>query len=558
MDNKSNENERKEKQGNEVSKTQESNDQSSYNEYIRGKIKEKASKFHEELMSLEHKAVDFLKNLYSVIQKNHHIREYLKSVKNYYMNYFFNYFGYRYESIIESPNFFHFISQAWLVNAFEQIKETSNLDNENYTSIIEKLFEVDVNKKKLISSLELITETIYVSDPTIKITELTLGKNFLKHIKQVLKEKKNQFSKTILTKEEFGMIIMEILRKTVNLTINEIDSFDADNKNLIFYETYQEMISLNESPTLEEFTSKVEEKSNGKNEANKLDITMTNACEAFYFFSQSSFSTLIVDLEMFNLQYTSFISKIRIILNKKGHSLKEFMFKIYKDLEQIYSNVKDNIKFKKLFEFYKISNEKLKIFKDNSREMVVTKYNNYRDWVYNSKIKNTFMYPGFIFEKVNELSSNSRVFLYDKIYQPSKNITFSASAYSYNLIINNVENVKESSLTVYSSIKENTLKLLNSKLKIKEDYIDKFIKIHVDEEKNLIIIEISKKLFAINSDKFTTFISKTLEILKNLKLKENIQQIYEKSKETSLHLKDKAIEKYKKFVTFFDKNSQTS
>ena len=558
MDNKSNENERKEKQGNEVSKTQESNDQSSYNEYIRGKIKEKASKFQEELMSLEHKAVDFLKNLYSVIQKNHHIREYLKSVKNYYMNYFFNYFGYRYESIIESPNFFHFISQAWLVNAFEQIKETSNLDNENYTSIIEKLFEVDVNKKKLISSLELITETIYVSDPTIKITELTLGKNFLKHIKQVLKEKKNQFSKTILTKEEFGMIIMEILRKTVNLTINEIDSFDADNKNLIFYETYQEMISLNESPTLEEFTSKVEEKSNGKNEANKLDITMTNACEAFYFFSQSSFSTLIVDLEMFNLQYTSFISKIRIILNKKGHSLKEFMFKIYKDLEQIYSNVKDNIKFKKLFEFYKISNEKLKIFKDNSREMVVTKYNNYRDWVYNSKIKNTFMYPGFIFEKVNELSSNSRVFLYDKIYQPSKNITFSASAYSYNLIINNVENVKESSLTVYSSIKENTLKLLNSKLKIKEDYIDKFIKIHVDEEKNLIIIEISKKLFAINSDKFTTFISKTLEILKNLKLKENIQQIYEKSKETSLHLKDKAIEKYKKFVTFFDKNSQTS
>ena len=558
MDNKSNENERKEKQGNEVSKTQESNDQSSYNEFIRGKIKEKASKFQEELMSLEHKAVDFLKNLYSVIQKNHHIREYLKSVKNYYMNYFFNYFGYRYESIIESPNFFHFISQAWLVNAFEQIKQTTNLDNENYTSIIEKLFEVDVNKKKLISSLELITETIYVSDPTIKITELTLGKNFLKHIKQVLKEKKNQFSKTILTKEEFGMIIMEILRKTVNLTINEIDSFDADNKNLIFYETYQEMISLNESPTLEEFTSKVEEKSNGKNEANKLDITMTNACEAFYFFSQSSFSTLIVDLEMFNLQYTSFISKIRIILNKKGHSLKEFMFKIYKDLEQIYSNVKDNIKFKKLFEFYKISNEKLKIFKDNSREMVVTKYNNYRDWVYNSKIKNTFMYPGFIFEKVNELSSNSRVFLYDKIYQPSKNITFSASAYSYNLIINNVENVKESSLTVYSSIKENTLKLLNSKLKIKEDYIDKFIKIHVDEEKNLIIIEISKKLFAINSDKFTTFISKTLEILKNLKLKENIQQIYEKSKETSLHLKDKAIEKYKKFVTFFDKNSQTS
>ena len=79
------------KQGNEASKAA---DSSSYKEYIREKIKEKASKFQKELMNIEHKAVDFLDNIHNIVQKNHIIREYLKSMKYYYLNYFFNYFGY--------------------------------------------------------------------------------------------------------------------------------------------------------------------------------------------------------------------------------------------------------------------------------------------------------------------------------------------------------------------------------------------------------------------------------------------------------------------------------
>ena len=93
-------------------------DSSSYKENIQERINEKASKFQSVLMNIEHKAEDFLDHIHNIVRKNHLIREYLKSMKNYYVNYFFNYFGYRYESIIENPNFFHFISQAWLVNAF--------------------------------------------------------------------------------------------------------------------------------------------------------------------------------------------------------------------------------------------------------------------------------------------------------------------------------------------------------------------------------------------------------------------------------------------------------
>ena len=184
MDQKLKDDQIQEKQSHEIINKQETCEStSSYKEYIREKIRDKADKFQKGLLSFENKSVDFLNNVYRIVQKNHQIREYLKSLRNYYMNYFFNYFGYRYESIIENPNFFHFISQAWLVNAFEEIKETTISDNENYSTILEKLFDVEISKKKLISSLELITETIYVSDSAIKLTEITLSKNILKHIK---------------------------------------------------------------------------------------------------------------------------------------------------------------------------------------------------------------------------------------------------------------------------------------------------------------------------------------------------------------------------------------
>ena len=346
---------------------------------------------------------------------------------------------------------------------------------------------------------------------------------------------------------------MEILRKTVNLTINEIDTQDSNNNQLIFYETYDELIAKNETLTLEVFIDKVEQKRDGKSESGTQDITITNACEAFFYFSQSSLSILFVDLEMFNQQYTSFISKIRIILSKKGISMKEYMSKIYCELGQFYFKVTENIKLKKLSEFYKYANHKLSIFKDSSKQNVYSRYNHYREWINNTKLKDAVLYPVFVMEKVNNLSNNSRVFIYNQVYQPTKDITFTATGNSYNFVIKNVQNVRESSLSVYSSIKDNMINLLNSK--IREDYIDRYVKIHVKEEKNLIIIEISKNFFVVNSSKMTSLISNTLDCLKNIKIRDNIHQLYEKSKETSVQIKDNFIEKYKRFVTFFEHKS---
>ena len=104
----------------------------------------------------------------------------------------------------------------------------------------------------------------------------------MKHFKKVLSERKNQYIKTTLNKEEFDSIIMEILRKTVKLTINEIDKQNSNNNHLIFYETYHKLIAKNETPTLDEFINKVEQKRDGKSESSTQDITITNACEEFF------------------------------------------------------------------------------------------------------------------------------------------------------------------------------------------------------------------------------------------------------------------------------------
>jgi hypothetical protein len=541
MDHKENELEVTEKQSSHEGGKEE---ETSYREYIKDKIKEKAIKIREELKSIEHKAVDFLNKIFKVVQKNRNIREYLKSMKNYYLNYFFNYFGYRYEPIIENPNFFHFISQAWLVNAFEQIKGSSVKEEENYSTIMKKLLDVDVDKKQLISSLELITETIYISDPAIKLTELNLGKNFLKHIKKVLSDSKNELDfKESINKNEFGVIVMEILKKTVNLTINDIDSVDNDNQNLILLDTFNELLAKNENFSLEDFTSKVEERRDNENNSAK-DVTITNACEAFYYFGQSSLSTLIIDLEMFNQQYSSFISKIKIILSKKSYTLNELLKKFSTNMGSLYIHVRDNIKFQRLNEFYNSVMMKLSNFKENSSEIVSSHYKNYKDWILSLNISNLPFYSTLAYEKINTYTQISRVFLYEKVFLPTIAITVATTSSTYSFILRNVENAKNASLKIYSNIKDG--KIGDSLAHFKEDYIDKIIRIYVDEDQNLIVIEVSRKVIFNFTPESLKFL---IDILNNIRinLSSNAQKLLDKSKETSLVLKDNIMERYRRF-----------
>ena len=247
---------------------------------------------------------------------------------------------------------------------------------------------------------------------------------------------------------------------------------------------------------------------------------------------------------MFNQQYTSLISKIRIVINKKGKSVQEYLSKFTEEFCKLYINLKNDAKNKNLFEFYNTIYDKILLINESSKIMVVSKYKNYKEWINSIDMKNVFSYPKFVVGKLNNLSSNSTLFIYQKIYQPTKDITFTTTGYSYNFIIKNVDNAKNISLDIYSSMKENALKII-------DEYFDKYVKIDVDEDKDTIVIQISRKILSENSSKLVSF---TFEYLKKIKINKVLTEMLQKSIETSLQLKDRIIEKYRRLLCLSSKS----
>jgi hypothetical protein len=196
---------------------------------------------------------------------------------------------------------------------------------------------------------------------------------------------------------------------------------------------------------------------------------------------------------------------------------------------------------------------KLSNFKDNSSEIIVSQYKNYKDWILSLDFSNLPFYPTLAYEKLNTYTQISRVFLYEKVFLPTKAITVATTSSTYSFILRNVENAKNTSLKIYSNIKDG--KIGDSLAHFKEEYIDKIVRIYVDEDQNLIVIEVSRKVI---SSLTPEIIKILIGILKKIKTNVscNAQKLLVKSKETSLVLKDNIMERYRRFFnnTICDSN----
>ena len=93
-------------------------------------------------------------------------------------------------------------------------------------------------------------------------------------------------------------------------------------------------------------------------------------------------------------------------------------------------------------------------------------------------------------------------------------------------------------------MKENALKII-------DEYFDKYVKIDVDEDKDTIVIQISRKILSENSSKLVSF---TFEYLKKIKINKVLTEMLQKSIETSLQLKDRIIEKYRRLLCLSSKS----
>ena len=112
-------------------------------------------------------------------------------------------------------------------------------------------------------------------------------------------------------------------------------------------------------------------------------------------------------------------------------------------------------------------------------------------------------------------------------------------------VLKNVENVKESSKNMYVSIKET----IGDKYSHLKENVDHIIKYEDDEENGLIVIRISKK--HLKTTKLRKILASIYEQVSIVKFKENANFLFEKTKETTVVVKENLIEKYRKFLTWY-------
>jgi len=171
----------------------------------------------------------------------------------------------------------------------------------------------------------------------------------------------------------------------------------------------------------------------------------------------------------------------------------------------VFNNLGENVKLENLKKYYQFLKDKVSIKVEESKEAIQVRYSQYKEWIETSYFKEVYHFPGKVFNKIDDLSRPSRVFLYERVYTPTKNFTFLVTSSSYSLVVRNVENVKETSSKMYNHIKD----YFNDKYKnFKEEVFDKYIKIEENEENKTVRIEISKKMFVIYPTKFYDFMKK--------------------------------------------------
>jgi len=157
-------------------------------------------------------------------------------------------------------------------------------------------------------------------------------------------------------------------------------------------------------------------------------------------------------------------------------------------------------------------------------------------------LKEPLHYSFIVFEKASAYTANGTIFLYDRVYSPCKNVTVTATRESYEFVLRNVENAKESSKKLFEKMEHNYAAL--------KDNISHVVKVEVEEENDLIIIKINRK--CLNTSKLREMVNHLYQQISLVTFKEGVTFLYEKTKDTSLALKESMVDKYRRFLTLFD------
>lgn len=443
-----------------------------------------------------------------VSHKYQEFKEKFRDNQNFYINYFYYFFGEHYESIINNANFFHFATEAIILEILKNFKPH---ENENSLDKNTKFSSFIVDSKNFYENLRVLTGSFYLYDSATKLSEMKLATLFLKYFHL----NKSEFK--IENFENFNSLLIKICHLSASCTLHEVNLLapienEKYDRNL-FFKSFKEMKNLNSSnQILHTYIKNLK-----RNLKIDIDIikqkNILNIIKMFYFFTKTTYEDYIYDIELFNDHSNSLLEKIKKIS--------------FQGTEKLNSHIQSYMKRSKTFENLKYFYDKFSDSVIEKTQIVKCQFFTLKNWI-NDSIK-------FAPNLFNEKLEISKIFIYNKILMPSKNCMVLYTDKCVTFIIMNLSNAKSAFLQI-SNYFLNKCDLFMSNMGQKINEKDLSIKFLVDDKINFIKIDVDNSVLLINPDNFKQYVQDVYT-----QLQACMFEFYEKSKNYLLN-------SYRKFL----------
>jgi len=470
----------------------------------------------------------------------------LKTEHNFLTNKIFNLLGYRYSSIIANSNFFHYATQAIIVDIFRQLILKPQ-QNKNFKTVLEFVKTAVIKEESYIETIEILlgSEILPIDKNNGLIFLAKINSSRRKTLASIPEE---------ISQKTFEENIMTIFREAVNNTLNESEK---NNKNYL-----TKFEQLTQDKCLSAFAESV-------GDANLIESSQT-----FFNFANCSFLELIKDLHEFNKYSHSLFYQIKFVLLKNVRTFSDLLIRLVQFGHFHFIHVLETLHLSKIAELYKAfvdyslksgkyslnKIQDLKVWLDDTyvneshkvtkcyneiTEFSKNKYTDLKKWIDNSALKMPLSLPFLFSETVIQYSHNTQLFLFDKVYSPIKGVTVTYGGSAINFMIKSTGKVKENAISLYNNFRTKVDSLYDD---VKETLLegkDSYFKIKNEEQ--YFIISINKKLLYFPG-KFFELISYMVETVQQLDIKETAMSAYTTTKGKVTDLSNYLVNKYKSFL----------
>jgi hypothetical protein len=387
------------------------------------------------------------------------VKQDLRNHTNGYLDSLLGMIDYKFSNPVKDPNFYHYAAEAWILTIFKTLRAILQEDlNQGkdyfaitFNDILEKIYKIKLDEDSFIENLETLLGTYKIKDPIIKITQIKMSQIFLKKIDSAKEITIQNKINENLTKSQFEEILLLILKKALNFTLNELNSVEEDKNSLLFLNVFTQIKKISEKDktnntlTLESFQNelnKLSEKS--ENQTKNLEVELLNPVSTFFNFSIISFRDLVKEIETFNVNSSNLLKKMKFLVKSNFSRAKYLLKNTYN-----YINLKSSDN--RVFAIVNSIIDKTVLKSQSLVRNTKKNYNDIKQWVqmsptvnnYATLTRNFYSCCSFYYSKMN-----------DKVVRPVKDIIVIYYSKSVRIIVDTKEWTIDKIKNFYGLIKQ--------------------------------------------------------------------------------------------------------